>query len=137
MSTSFRITQSRVGAPRSGFIGALVGGNDPGDSIDIVAETDETANHREAADFVSDSVGSVVNAFRRLTQDDDLIAAEVVDEDGGAYEYPEHSGAILFSSDFLGGYRVVGDITHAGVQNYLSDHPNAGETPDDFDRSTQ
>lgn len=82
MSTSFRISQTRVGEPKSGFIGALVGGNDPGDSIDIIAETDELNDIGDIVNFIQDVAGSVSGAYIRIVgEPEGLIEAEVVDDD--------------------------------------------------------
>jgi hypothetical protein len=53
--------------------------------------------------------------------DADKITVNVTEQT----EYPEHSGAILFG-DFPSGYTTYGDITHAGVQNYLAEQEAAG-----------
>lgn len=63
MTTAFRFTQTKVGEPKGGMLGALTGGNEPGDTVELVAETDEVTTGAEAAAFISDVAPALLGAL--------------------------------------------------------------------------
>lgn len=81
MTTAFRITQTTVGEPKGGVLGTLFGGNEPGNTVKLVAETDEVTTGVEAAAFIIDVATALISlsAYAGLQATSEADREESVD----------------------------------------------------------
>jgi hypothetical protein len=142
MESTIRISAESAGAPKGGFVGALVGGTEPG--ISQVIEVDL----RDATGGdIAVNLPLIAEAYRRaFAPDDDGVTIEpggiVIDSpftpswtgepehsgsqrgpsQGGTAEPDDEAPAITGTIDFIeGGYRLSGDVTREQVVDLLND----------------
>lgn len=91
MTLSVRISRTGNVQPQGGFLGALVGGTVPGETLDIVIESDEFSSTQEATDFLQPATAAAAKAYNEVILGQ-IVEAEVVETD---FEDPEFVSAVL------------------------------------------